>query len=384
MTTAPPRNDLPYLEALQPVIDEVVAPAAVDVDRSGTFPRAGIDALGAAGLLGLLSAPQVGGRGEGHRAAALVIEELAHHCASTAMVAMMHYCAAPLVEAHGPRELREAVAAGEHLLALALSEHGSRSHFWVPVSTARAEEDEVLLDASKSWVTSAGEAHSYVWSSRPLDADGLSTLWMVPADAPGLSVGAPFDGLGLRGNSSSPMTADGVRVPAGAMLGPDGGGFDVMMMVVLPYFQLMNAAFSIGTMDAATTKAAAHVARTRLTHLDQSLADAPTVRSYVARMRVRTDMVRGLLLDTLDSLENGRDDVMLRVLEVKAGAGESATEVTDLGMRVCGGAAFRKEVGVERHFRDARAATVMAPTTDALYDFIGRIACGLPLFEEPS
>jgi alkylation response protein AidB-like acyl-CoA dehydrogenase len=384
MTTAPPRNDLPYLEALQPVIDEVVAPAAVDVDRSGTFPRAGIDALGAAGLLGLLSAPQVGGRGEGHRAAALVIEELAHHCASTAMVAMMHYCAAPLVEAHGPRELREAVAAGEHLLALALSEHGSRSHFWVPVSTASAEEDEVRLDASKSWVTSAGEAHSYVWSSRPLDADGLSTLWLVPADAPGLSVGAPFDGLGLRGNSSSPMTADGVRVPAGAMLGPDGGGFDVMMMVVLPYFQLMNAAFSIGTMDAATTKAAAHVARTRLTHLDQSLADAPTVRSHVARMRVRTDMVRGLLLDTLDSLENGRDDVMLRVLEVKAGAGESATEVTDLAMRVCGGAAFRKEVGVERHFRDARAATVMAPTTDALYDFIGRIACGLPLFEEPS
>ncbi|CAN5772785.1 acyl-CoA dehydrogenase family protein [soil metagenome] len=313
-----------------------------------------------------------------------MIEELAHHCASTAMVAMMHYCAAPLVEAHGPRELREAVAAGEHLLALALSEHGSRSHFWVPVSTARAEEEEVRLDASKSWVTSAGEAHSYVWSSRPLDADGLSTLWLVPADAPGLSVGAPFDGLGLRGNSSSPMTADGVRVPAGAMLGPDGGGFDVMMMVVLPYFQLMNAAFSIGTMDAATTKAAVHVARTRLTHLDQSLADAPTVRSYVARMRVRTDMVRALLLDTLASLENGRDDVMLRVLEVKAGAGESATEVTDLAMRVCGGAAFRKELGVERHFRDARAATVMAPTTDALYDFIGRIACGLPLFEEPS
>jgi alkylation response protein AidB-like acyl-CoA dehydrogenase len=49
-------------------------------------------------------------------------------------------------------------------------------------------------------------------------------------------------------------------------------------------------------------------------------------------------------------------------------------------MRVCGGAAFRKEVGVERHFRDARAASVMAPTTDTLHDFIGRIACGLPLF----
>jgi alkylation response protein AidB-like acyl-CoA dehydrogenase len=49
-------------------------------------------------------------------------------------------------------------------------------------------------------------------------------------------------------------------------------------------------------------------------------------------------------------------------------------------MRVCGGAAFRKEVGVERHFRDARASTVMAPTTDALYDFIGKALCGIPLF----
>lgn len=71
---------------------------------------------------------------------------------------------------------------------------------------------------------------------------------------------------------------------------------------------------------------------------------------------------------------------MLRVLEVKAATSEAATEVTDLAMRVCGGAAFRKEVGVERNFRDARASTVMAPTTDTLYDFVGKAVCGLPLF----
>ncbi len=97
-------------------------------------------------------------------------------------------------------------------------------------------------------------------------------------------------------------------------------------------------------------------------------------------MQVKTDLARALLLDTCDALESGRADAMLRVLEVKAAAGESATEVTDLAMRVCGGAAFRQEVGVERNFRDARAATVMAPTTDVLYDFIGKAVCGLPLF----
>jgi alkylation response protein AidB-like acyl-CoA dehydrogenase len=142
----------------------------------------------------------------------------------------------------------------------------------------------------------------------------------------------------------------------------------------------MNAAASLGIMEAATTRAAQHVGGTRLEHIGQSLADLPTIRAYLARMRIQTDMVRALLLDTIDAIETGRDDTMLRVLEVKAAAGESATLVTDLAMRVCGGAAFRKEVGVERYFRDARAATVMAPTTDVLYDFIGKAACGMPLF----
>jgi alkylation response protein AidB-like acyl-CoA dehydrogenase len=142
----------------------------------------------------------------------------------------------------------------------------------------------------------------------------------------------------------------------------------------------MSAGFSTGTMEAATTKAAAHVAGTKFEYIGQALADLPTVRAYLARMRVRTDMCRALVGDALTALETGREDAMLRVLEVKAAAGEASTEVTELAMRVCGGAAFRKEVGIERHFRDARAATVMAPTTDVLYDFIGKAVCGLPLF----
>ncbi|MGH9264029.1 MAG: acyl-CoA dehydrogenase family protein, partial [Acidimicrobiales bacterium] len=304
----------------------------------------------------------------------------AEHCGSTAMVVMMHYCGAAVIEAHGPPDVRERIATGEYVTTLAFSEVGSRSMFWAPMSTATAVGGGVRLDAEKSWVTSAGQADGYVWSSRPLSGEGPSTLWLLPAGVPGLKVGAPFDGLGLRGNASSPMTASGVEVPASAMLGADGGGFDVMLATVLPWFQVMNAGFSVGTADAATAKAAAHAGATRFAHLDQSLADNPLTRADVARMRIRTDAAEALLLDTLTALETGRPDATLRVLEAKAWAGETAIDVTDLGMRVCGGAAFRKEVGVERHFRDARAASVMAPTTDTLHDFIGRIACGLPLF----
>ena len=369
-----------YLDDLEQVITETIAPLASEIDQAGAYPRAALEALGKAGLLGLISAKDVGGLGEAHRAATLVIEEIGKYCASTAMVVCMHYAGTAVIEAYGPRETREAIAAGRHVTTLAFSESGSRSHFWASTSSATPLDEKIRLDAKKSWITAAGQADSYVWSSRPLAASGLTTIWLVPANAPGMRVVAPFNGLGLRGNGSSPVLADGVIVPKAAMLGEDGKGFEVMMGIVLPYFQLMSAAQSCGMMEMATTRAAAHVSSTKLEHLGESLADLPTIRAYVARMRIKTDMARALLLDSIDALESAREDAMLRVLEVKAAAGEASTEVTELAMRVCGGAAFRKEVGVERHFRDARASTVMAPTTDALYDFIGKACCGMPLF----
>jgi len=142
----------------------------------------------------------------------------------------------------------------------------------------------------------------------------------------------------------------------------------------------MSAGFSIGLMEAAASRTAEHAGKSRYAHVDMALADLPTIRAYVARMRVKTDMARALLLDAIVAVEAGREDAMLRVLECKAAAGETALEVLQTAMRVCGGAAYRKDVGVERYFRDAQAASVMAPTTDQLYDFIGKAACGLPLF----
>ena len=91
-----------YQDALTRVIDDVVAPNAGDVDRTGNYPRANLDALGEAGILGLVSSTDVGGGGEGLAAAADVVEQLARHCGSTAMVVMMHYAATAVLEAHGP------------------------------------------------------------------------------------------------------------------------------------------------------------------------------------------------------------------------------------------------------------------------------------------
>jgi alkylation response protein AidB-like acyl-CoA dehydrogenase len=292
----------------------------------------------------------------------------------------MHYCGTAVLETHASEPVRRAAASGEHLSTLAFSEVGSRSHFWAPIGTAQSDGDTVILNAQKSWVTSASRATAYVWSSKPLQAEGLSTIWLVPSGASGITVQGPFEGLGLRGNDSSPVNGKDVRIPRAAMLGGDGKGFDIMMGIVLPVFNVLNAACSVGFMEAAVRRTAEHASGIRHSDTGATLAELPTIRNYIARMRVKTDTARTLLDDTIAAMGGNRGDTMLRVLECKAAAGETATEVLDLAMRVCGGAAFRKDLAMERYFRDTRAAGVMAPTTDVLYDFIGKAVCGLPLF----
>jgi alkylation response protein AidB-like acyl-CoA dehydrogenase len=371
------------LDALERVITDVVAPEATTTDEQGSFPRPAITALAEAGILGLTASPDVGGGGGGMREAAEVVERLAGACGSTAMIVLMHYAATAAIEAHGPKDVREAIGAGGHLTTLAFSEAGSRAQFWAPVSTARASGtggDSVVLDATKSWVTSGAEADSYVWSSRPLDpSTGPMTLWLVAPTADGLSRPGGFDGLGLRGNGSIPVVADGVRVPLDAQLGADGEGLNIALTTALPWFLVLNAAFSLGLLEAVTAKTGAHLSSAKLEHLGETLIQQPITRADYARLRLTTDRVRAFLGDTLAALETGRADAQLRVLEVKAVAAEEAAAGTDLAMKLCGGAAFRKETGIERHFRDSLAARVMAPTTDALLDIVGRAISGLPL-----
>lgn len=366
------------------IIESTVAPLAVQLDATGSYPEAALAELGAAGILGLLSSPEIGGGGGSLADAAAIIEDLAGACGSTAMVVLMHFAATAVIEAEGPPDIRAAIARGEHISTLAFSESGSRSHFWAPLGTATAADDRILLDAAKSWVTSAGRADSYVWSSRPLGDGAGMTLWLVPAGSSGLAVAGDFDGFGLRGNASRPMRGDGLAVPADARLGPDGAGMDIALGVILPAFLVLSAAFSVGAMTALLRQASAHLTSARLEHLGQTLADQPVTRSDFARLVIRADEARAFLADTLAALESGRPDATLRVLEVKAVAGEAAAAVADGVMRLCGGAAFRKDLGVERHFRDALAARVMAPTTIALHDFVARASLGMPLLDAGS
>jgi alkylation response protein AidB-like acyl-CoA dehydrogenase len=371
------------------IASRVLAPTAEQNDRLGQFSAEAVQSLGESGLLGLLLPEDLGGAGLGPRTFATVTATLAEADASVAMVYLMHILGTATISAARPdantalTPILQEIGAGRHLSTLAFSEAGSRSHFWAPVSRAHRNGDGVHISARKSWVTSAGHAQSYVVSTLAPEGAGPtdSTLYLLAAGTPGLSVSGPWDGLGLRANASAPIVLDDCHVPAGFQLTDDGSGFPVMLNVVLPLFNLGTAAVALGLSRAAVTATTSHLKNAKFEHLGQSLGESlPTLRAQLATMQIETDGLSARIDDLIDHLETPRETTMLRVLETKAAAGEVAISVTSAAMRICGGAAFSKHLNIERLFRDAHAGAVMAPTGDVLREFIGKSLLGIPLF----
>jgi alkylation response protein AidB-like acyl-CoA dehydrogenase len=232
-----------YRTALAEVLTRVIAPCAELTGTEGRFPRGAVTALGATGLLGLTVSPEFGGAGLGLPEAAEVVARTARVCPATATVLQAHYTAVAVIESYGSPWVRGEIAAGRHLGSLALMEDGTgEQELLAPHCTAVRSGGVVALRARKRRVVAAGEADSYVWSSRPLGVpEGLS-LWVVPAHAPDLFVPARPDAAGPSGSATSTVLADPVLVPADAMLGGDGGGYDIVRHTVLPWLRELRAA----------------------------------------------------------------------------------------------------------------------------------------------
>jgi len=293
----------------------------------------------------------------------------------------MHVSAAMAIASSKTLGNRAAVlrdmAAGKHLSTLALSEKGSRSLFWIPVSKLNGD----TTSAQKSWVTSAGNADSYVADAGIPNAKSPleSVIYLVERKAPGVKVVAPFQGLGLRGNDSASVAFDNVKVPKEALLCAAGEGIGVMLQVILPWFAIGSAAVAHGICRAAVGATIGHLSGAGFEFNGSKLRDLPNLRARLAQMMVRTEQSRALLGYTIGLMEKPIDATPLYVLQSRLAAIQAAVDVTDLAMKTCGGAAFSSHLPIERLFRDARAGWVMAPTVDHLEDLVGKALTGLPL-----
>jgi len=364
----------------------IASPNAADVDQKGRFPDESMQAFAEAGLYGLCLPREVGGQGEGMRAFVGVVEELAGACASTAMIYVMHTSAAQAIVNSTTFTDRESVlkdiSNGRHLTTLAFSEAGSRSQFWAPVSKLEESNGHYLTSASKSWVTAAGHADSFISSAQKPNATSPleSTVYFVRQNSKGVQLTSSFNGLGLRGNDSAPVSLENIEVTLGSLISAQGEGPQMILEVILPWFAIGTAAMANGLCRAAVQGTIKHLTETGFAHDGTKLRDLQNLRARLAEMSVRTEQSRSLLGHTLDQLENPSGITPLFVLQSRLAALQAAVDVTDLAMKTCGGAAFSRHLAIERFFRDARAGWVMAPTVDHLHDFVGKALTGLPLF----
>ena len=366
---------------------EMLRASADLIDQSRCFPRENLKALGKAGVLGLMIPAQYAGAGAGLAEMSQVLEDQAQSCASTAMVTLMHFCATAVIAAKGSDALKQEIlpvcAHGEHVTTLAFSEAGSGGHFYAPVSEVRQNGGKKTLSAVKSFVTSAGEADSYVVSARKVGAAAFteSNLYLIANSTIGLTTQGPFEGLGLAGNASAPMSLTDVAIDDAARLGPEGSGFQSMLEVVLPHFQIGVASVSMGLAQAARQTIVGRMGARKYEHAGgAALSSIPRVQFLVAEITLAVNSGKAYLRETIRKTLAADPAAMLDVLGVKAVAADACLAAVSRAMTLGGGWAFGRRGGLERNFRDAQAAAVMAPSSDVLKDFIGKVSLGLPLF----
>jgi isovaleryl-CoA dehydrogenase len=368
------------------VAAKVLEPEAEAVDREARWPEAGMRALGTAGLLGLHVPRSLGGHEEGLLALALVTEELARACSSTAMCYGMHCVATKVLAAkatadHSERYLRP-IAEGRHITTLALSEPGTGAHFFLPRARFWPENGGFRLEGEKSFVTNGGHADSYVVSAVPPGAEldpGTFTCLVMDSSAFGLEWLEPWRGLGMRGNCSRSVRLNRVNIPIANLLGVEGDQIWYIFEFVAPYFLIAMSGVYLGVARAALELTVGHLKARTHEHTGENLAAIPVLSDQVAAMWTAIERTRQLVHHAARLGDEESPHASVALFAAKVDVADMAVTVTNAAMMLAGGRGYRENSALARLSRDAQAAHVMSPTTHLLRSWLGRAVLGLPL-----
>ena len=364
----------------------VIAPDAERVDREADWPAAGLKALADAGLMGLHIPRRLGGLGEGLLPLAIVTEELARACSSTAMCFGMHCVASKVLAAkatkHQEDQYLRPIAEGQHITTLALSEPGTGAHFFLPRSHYWAQGADFVLDCQKSFVTSGSHAGSYVVSAVPPGAEldpGTFTCLVMDCDSPGIEWLDAWRGLGMRGNSSRAARLKNVTIPQTNLLGVTGDQIWYVFEIVTPYFLVSMAGVYLGIAQAALDLTITRLQNRRHEHTGETLNTIAALSDEVADMWTRTERARQLVHHAARLGDTGSPNSQAALFAAKLDVAGTALSVTIAAMRLAGGRGYQENSALGRLLRDAQAAHVMSPTTHLLRRWLGRSVLGMPL-----
>jgi alkylation response protein AidB-like acyl-CoA dehydrogenase len=202
---------------------------------------------------------------------------------------------------------------------------------------------------------------------------------LVPAGDVSDAWGPPWNGWGMRGNSSRSLTLDRVRVPVDNRLGEEGDQIWYVFNVVAPYFLAAMAGTYLGVAARAVEEARRHLLTRTYTHTGGSLSELDILQHRLGSIWSRLQASRHLCYWAADEAERGGPEALPALCAAKADVGHAAVDITNDCMSLVGGTGYGDGAVLQKLLRDARAAHVMSPTTDLLYTWTGRALLGLPL-----
>lgn len=347
---------------------DVVAPRADEIERDDEFPRDVMEAAGEQGLLGILLPEEYGGLDADFLSYCLAVERIAEESGAVAESIQGHTFASLPIARFGTEAQREqyleAMCRGEAVGALLLTEPGAGSSPTELETVAEAHEEGYAISGEKAFGTNAGVAdvHLVVARKRPQpdDSHGVS-VFLVPGvdDAAGFT----FDRtafMGMRGHVTGDTRLDAVRVDGDAVLGDVGEGFRIAMGTI-DMARTGLGAIGVGIARAAFERATEYAGSRE--QGGQAVGNYQAVQVLVAEMDARLDAARHLTFASAAAIADGEGDTR-RSSKAKFVASDAAEFVTRNAMQVHGGKGYRKDLPLERYYRDARILGIIGGTTE--------------------
>jgi alkylation response protein AidB-like acyl-CoA dehydrogenase len=355
-----------FRDTLRKFANDRVAPNAAEADRDATYPQKSFDACVELELPSLGIPVEYGGSGADMVTQAIMAEELARACASTALAILISKLSMLPVMNWGTEELKRRylprVASGEAQGSYCLSEADAGSDVAAMKTRALKNGDHYLLTGTKYWITNAGISDIYTVFAVTDPAAGRRGIscFVVEADW-GVEVAPKEDKMGLRGSPTAAVSFDEVRVPAGNLVGEEGMGFTIAMHT-LDRSRPTIGAQAVGIAQAAIDFASGYMKERRA--FGKPIADLQGLRFMVADMAMKNEAARTLIYRACSLIDSGDPEGELTKVGAmaKCFASDTAMAVTTDAVQLLGGYGYTKDFPVERFMRDAKITQIYEGT----------------------
>jgi len=353
---------------------EEIAPYAAAWDAATEFPVATLRKAAALGLAGIYVREASGGSGLTRFDAAVIFEELAAACPSTAAYISIHNMVAWMIDSFGSDDQRRSflprLLTMEHFASYCLTEPGSGSDAASLKTTAQRDGDHYVLNGSKAFISGGGASDVYLVMCRTGGpaAEGISAI-IVPKDTPGLSFGKKEKKLGWNSQPTAAVILEGARVPVGNRLGAEGAGFRFAMMG-LDGGRVNIAACSLGGARACMEAAIAHLKERQ--QFGRPLADFQALQFKLADMATELDAARLMVWRAAQALDANAPDKTQYCAMAKRLATDAGFRVCNEALQLHGGYGYMKDYPIERYFRDLRVHQILEGTNEIMRVIIAR------------